>query len=196
MSSIFSDPFFRRGTTLLGGETIELTAAGNPAAGGEIVGQVKVFQDVVPTGLGERLSNRLVYCVAARYKGSTVNDASTVAGEVYAFDAAAPLTEFTSKATAANVNAGIAVGVLDEYLTGVLRQNDIVWLVVKGPTKAKQTAAAINAGVAVHLSGTAGSVANAAASGASTAPIGQQIAGANSAASVGLTRVNLHSNVI
>lgn len=196
MSSIFSDPFFRRGTTLLGGETIEVDGSGSPVAGGEVAGQVKVFQDVVPTGMGERLSNRLVYCVAARYKGATVSDASTVAGEVYAFDAAAPLSEFTSKAAAADVNAGKAVGVLDEYLTGVLRTNDIVWLVVKGPTKAKQTAAAINAGVAVHLSGTAGSVANAAASGASTTPIGQQIAGGNSAASVGLTRVNLHSSIV
>lgn len=196
MSSIFSDPFFRRGTTLLGGEAIELDGAGAPIAGTEVVGQVKVFQDVVPTGMGERRSNRLVYCVAARYKGSLVNDASTIAGEVFAFDAAAPLTEFTNKATAANANAGVMIGVLDEYLTGVLRPNDIVWLVVKGPTSIKQTAAAINAGVAVHASGTAGSVCNAAGAGASTVAIGQQIAGSNSAASVGLTRVNLMSDYV
>jgi hypothetical protein len=192
MSSIFSDPLFRRGTTLLSGEAIELDSAGAPIAGGEVVGQVKVFSDVVPTGRGERNSNRLVYCVAARYKGSTVSDASTVAGEVYAFDDAAPLTEFTSKATSANVDAGKVVGVLDEYLTGQLRQNDIVWLVVKGPCKVKQTAAAINAGAAVKVSATAGS---AAATG-STKSIGLQIAGAASAASVGLTRVNLVSDAI
>lgn len=198
MSSIFSDPFFRRGTTLLGGETIEMdnSSPPKPIAGTEIVGQVKVFQDAVPTGMGERRSNRLVYCVAARYKGSDVVDASTLAGEVYSFDAAAPLTEFTNKATAANVNAGLAVGVLDEYLTGVLRTNDIVWLVVKGPTSVKQTAAAINAGVGAHVSGTAGSVSAAAGAGASTAPIGQQIAGSNSAAAVGLTRVNLQSDYV
>jgi hypothetical protein len=192
MSAIFSDPLFRRGSTLLGGEQIEVDAAGNPVAGTEVVGQVKVFQDVNPVGQGERYSNRLVYCVAARYKGSTVSDASTVAGEVYAFDAAKPLTEFTSKATSANVDADIAIGVLDEYLTGQLRQNDIVWLVVKGPAKVKQTATAINAGVAVKVSSTAGS---AAATG-STKSIGQQIAGANSAAAVGLTRVNLTSATI
>ena len=192
MSAIFSDPLFRRGSTLLGGEQIEVDAAGNPVAGTEVVGQVKVFQDVNPVGQGERYSNRLVYCVAARYKGSTVSDASTVAGEVYAFDAAKPLTEFTSKATSANVDADIAIGVLDEYLTGQLRQNDIVWLVVKGPAKVKQTATAINAGVAVKVSSTAGS---AAATG-STKSIGQQIAGANSAAAVGLTRVNLISATI
>jgi hypothetical protein len=192
MSAIFSDPLFRRGSTLLGGEQIELNAAGSPVAGTEVVGQVKVFQDVNPAGQGERYSNRLVYCVAARYKGSTVSDGSTVAGEVYAFDAAKPLTEFTSKATSANVDADIAIGVLDEYLTGQLRQNDIVWLVVKGPAKVKQTATAINAGVAVKVSSTAGS---AAATG-STKSIGQQIAGANSAAAVGLTRVNLTSATI
>jgi hypothetical protein len=192
MSAIFSDPLFRRGSTLLGGEQIEVDAAGNPVAGTEVVGQVKVFQDVNPVGQGERYSNRLVYCVAARYKGSTVSDASTVAGEVYAFDAAKPLTEFTSKATSANVDADIAIGVLDEYLTGQLRQNDIVWLVVKGPAKVKQTATAINAGVAVKVSSTAGS----AAAAGSTKSIGQQIAGANSAAAVGLTRVNLISATI
>lgn len=93
MSSIFSDPFFRRGATLLGGETIEYSdppTNSKPIAGGEIVGQVKVFQDVEPTGTQKRLSNRLVYCVAARYKGSTVLDASTVAGEAYIFDDVLP----------------------------------------------------------------------------------------------------------
>lgn len=192
MSSIFSDPLFRRGSTLLGGEQIEVDSAGNPIAGTEVVGQVKVFQDVNPVGQGERYSNRLVYCVAARYKGSTVSDASTVAGEVYVFDDAKPLTEFTNKASSANVDADKAIGVMDEYLTGQLRQNDIVWLVVKGPAKVKQTASAINAGAAVKVSATAGS---AAATG-STKSIGQQIAGANSAAAVGLTRVNLVSDAI
>ena len=193
MSSIFSDPFFRRGSTLLTGENIDLDAAGNPIAGGEVVGQVKAFQDVEPTGEGKRNSNRLVYCVAARYKGATVQNGSTVAGEVYVFDDAAPLTEFTSKATSANVDAGKAYGVLDEYLSGTLRTNDIVWLVVKGPTSAKQTGtAAINAGVAVKVSSTAGSV----ASTGSTKAIGQQIEGVNTAAAVGLTRVNLHSDII
>lgn len=192
MSSIFSDPLFRRGTTLLSGEQIEVDLSSNPIAGGEVVGQVKVFQDASPVGTGERFSNRLVYCVAARYKGDTVEDASTVAGQVYVFTDAKPLAEFSALATSANIDADKAYGVLDEYLTGRLRQNDIVWLVVKGPCKVKQTAAAINAGAAVKVSATAGS---AAATG-STRSIGQQIAGANSAASVGLTRVNLVSDHI
>lgn len=192
MSSIFSDPWFRRGTTLLNGEQIELDGAGNPVAGTEIVGQVKVFQDVNPVGRGERYSNRLVYCVAARYKGTTVSDASTVAGELYLFDAGAPLTNFTNKATATNATAGLAIGVLDEYLRGELRQNDIVWLVVKGPTSIKRTAAAVNAGVAVQASATAGSIATV----STGIAIGQQIEGANTSASAGLTRVNLHSDEV
>lgn len=193
MSSIFSDPFFRRGSTLLTGEAIELDDASNPIAGGEVVGQVKAFQDVLPTGTGSRYSNRMVYCVAARYKGADVADASTVAGEVYAFDAAKNLTEFTSKASQANVNANLAYGVLDEYLTGKLRTNDIVWLVVKGPAKVKRTAAAINAGVAVMVSSTAGSGATATGT---NKVIGNQIEGSNTSASAGLTRVNLISNAI
>lgn len=189
MSSIFSDPLFRRGTTLLSGETIEYSDVANtiPVAGGEVVGQVKVFQDVRPTGDGQRFSNRLVYCVAARYKGTTVNDASTVAGQVVLFDAANPLIEFTNYLTTATHAAGASYGVLDEYLTGQLRKDDIVWVVVKGPTSAKQTAAAINAGAAVQASSTAGSV----LAHTTGTVIGQQIAGANSAAAVGLTRVNL-----
>lgn len=192
MSSIFSDPSFRRGTTLLSGEAIDLDSAGNPVAGGEVVGQVKVFRDVNPY-TGQKYSNRLVYCVAARYKGaSAISDASTVAGEAYLLDAAAPMTEFTNKASSSNATAGLAVGVLDEYLTGELRPNDIVWLVVKGPTSVKRTAAAVNAGVAVQLSGTAGSIATL----STGIAIGQQIEGANTSSSAGLTRVNLASDKV
>ena len=194
MSSIFSDPFFRRGSTLLGGELIEVDTSGNPIAGSEIVGQVKAFQDVNPRSKGERYSNRLVYCVAARYKGSSeVRDASTIAGQVYLFDSATPLTEFTTGLTTSTHAAGASIGVLDEYLSGVLRPNDIVWLVVKGPTSIKQTAAAISAGAAVQASSTAGSIV--AQTGTNTV-LGQQIAGSASSAAVGLTRVNLHSSQI
>ena len=187
MSSLFSDPPFRRGTTLLQSEDIELNKdTGLPVAGGEIVGQVKVFQDVNPS-TGTRLSNRLVYCVASRYKGTTVSDATTVAGEVYLCDFSNPMAAFTTKGSASNVLVGLAYGVLDEYLTGELRQNDIVWLVVKGPVDVKQSAAAINAGAQVQVSATAGQVASL----SSGLVIGQQIEGSNTAASVQLTRVHL-----
>lgn len=188
MSSIFSDPFFRRGSTLLGGEKIDLDTAGNPIAGGEVVGQVKAFQDVTPTTIGTRHSNRLVYCIAARYKGSDVSDASTVAGTTYTLDG---LNEFTNKTAAADVTAGKAVGVLDEYLTGMLRTNDIVWLAVKGPCSVKSTGT-IAAGAMVAQSSTAGTAAVSGATGASTAPLGQAI----DAAASGTCRVNLHCDFI
>jgi hypothetical protein len=192
MSSIFSDPFFRRGTTLLNGEDIELDPAGSPIAGREVVGQVKVFQDVNPASRGERYSNRLVYCVAARYTGSTVADASTIAGEVFLMDFNSPLSVFSTKGTATNINPGLAFGVLDEYLKGQLRTNDIVWLVVKGPTSAKQTAVSIAAGAQVQASATAGQIAVM----STGTTIGQQIVGAASPASSGQVRVNLTTNLV
>lgn len=192
MSAIFSDPQFRRGTTLLGGELIELDGSGNPVAGGEIVGQVKAFQDVNPS-TGVRNSNRLVYCVAARYKGSTVSDGSTIAGLVYALDAAAPLTEFTSVATNANVAAGRTYGVVDEYLTGQVRQNDIIWLVVKGPTSIQSSGTAIAAGAAIEVTGSAGQVTTK----SSGVAIGCQIAGSSVGGTAGaLVRANVTSDVI
>lgn len=159
MSAIFSDPQWRRGTTLLSGEAIELDSAGSPIAGTEIVGQVKAFQDVNPVGRGERYSNRLVFCVAARYKGTTVTDASTVAGKAYVFSSTAPLSEFSALATNADAAAGRPIGVLDEYLKGELRTNDIVWLVVKGPTSIQKGSSASVAAlgeVELGSSGTAG----------------------------------------
>jgi len=189
MSAIFSDPPFRRGTTLLSGEAIESDANG-PVAGREIVGSVKAFQDVVPTGKGARNSNRLVYCVAARYTGALVTDATTVAGSAYIFSTTSPLAEFSTLATATNVTDGIEVGVLDEYLAGPLRTNDVVWLVVKGPTSVKQTAVQIQPGVAVQVSATAGSIAVL----STGSRIGVQIAGAASPAAAGLVRVNLHTD--
>jgi hypothetical protein len=196
MSSIFSDPYFRRGNTLLAGEPIETDAAGNPVAGSAVVGAVKVFQDVNPYD-GTRYSNRLVYCVAARYEGNTVEDGSTVAGTLYAFDAARPMTEFTNAATKTNVSDGRAVGVLDEYLTGRLRKDDVVWVVVKGPTTVKKEAgAALGAGASVVVSNTAGSAAAAGTANAGTVQIGEQIAGAEVASATTAARVNLFSNRI
>lgn len=192
MSSIYSDPWFRRGATLLGGEQIELDASGAPVAGGSIVGSVKVFQDVNPY-TGARNSSRLVYCVAARYKGADLADASTLAGTAVAFDAAAPLTEFTGVATEALVAAGRPYGVVDEYLTGAIRTNDIVWVVMKGPTTVnKATGSAIAAGAAVEVTGSAGAVTT---RNTGTAIAGQ-IAGASAASADTKVRINLWSTRI
>lgn len=192
MSTIFSDPGWRRGSTLLNNETIELDGAGNPVAGGELVGQIKVFQDVHPS-TGVRYSNRLVYCVAARYKGST-NLTSADAGKCFAFSATAPLAEFSAVATTTDVNTnGRTFGVLDEYLTEAVRPNDIVWLVVKGPTAvSKATGTAIAAGAAVQITGTAGAITVA----STGTKIGQQIAGAESASGATSVRVNLYADLV
>lgn len=192
MSTIFSDPGWRRGSTLLNRETIELDGAGQPVAGKELVGQVKVFQDVHPS-TGVRNSNRLVYCVAARYTGAA-NLTSADAGKVFAFSTSAPMSEFSAVATATNVNTdGRSIGVLDEYLTEDVRQNDIVWLVVKGPTSIQSSGTAVAAGAAIEVTGTAGRVTTK----ASGVTVASQIAGSSVGGTAGaLVRANLHSDEI
>jgi hypothetical protein len=192
MSTIFSDPGWRRGSTLLNNETIELDGAGAPIAGGELVGQVKVFQDINPS-TGVRFSNRLVYCVAARYTGSTALTAAD-AGKAFAFSATAPLREFSAVATTTDVNTnGRTIGILDEYLSESVRTNDIVWLVVKGPTTiSKATGSAVAAGAVVQVTGTAGAVTTR----STGTPVGQQIAGAEAASGATSVRINLYGDAV
>lgn len=201
MSSIFSDPWFRRGTTLLSGEQIELdTVTGNPIAGNEIAGQVKAFQDVNPVGKGDRFSNRLVYCVAARYKGADTTG-SALRRTLVAFSGTAPLSEFSAAATKTNVADGRSYGVVDEYLSDqiAVRTNDIVWIVVKGPTTVAKEAGAsgfgITAGNAVVVSNTAGSVTPVGAASAGTINIGENLGG-TVASTATTVRVNLWSDRI
>ena len=194
MSTIFSDPGWRRGTTLLGGEPIEYADPDTqlvPIAGRELAGQVKIFQDVDPS-TGKRKSNRLVYCVAARYKGSSTLDAeSSEAGRFVVFSDANPLAEFSQFADAADVDAGKAIGVLDEYLTVDVRKDDIVWVVVKGPAAPKKTGAAVTAGASISLPATSNGGAVAATAVGQT-QIAQALQAADGAdASV---RVNVMSN--
>lgn len=202
MSSIFSDPFWRRASTLLGGEAIELDGAGAPIAGNEVTGQVKAFQDVNPLGQGERYSNRLVYCVAARYIGNDATGAD-LAGKVVAFTGAAPLSEFGVSGSAAsaalasktNVSDGRSYGVVDEYIpAGVeIRKNDIVWVVVKGPTAAtKEAGAGVTAGNAVVISNTAGAVAAVGTASAGTVQVAENLGGTVVAGATKV-RVNLWS---
>jgi hypothetical protein len=209
MSTIFSDPGWRRGTTLLNRELIDLDGDSKPVAGKELVGQVKIFQDVDPSS-GVRKSNRLVYCVAARYTGSTSLSAATEPGKVFAFvttgtamtaDSSGnvqngPLAEFSAVATTTHVNTNYGgYGVLDEYLTEDVRQNDVVWLVVKGPTSVQSSGTAIAAGAAIEVTGTAGRVTTKATAGATV--VGIQLAGASVGGTAGaLVRVNLHSDRI
>lgn len=148
MSSLYSDPPFPRGSTLLAGETIETDAIG-PIAGRDIVGQVKVFQDTDPFS-GTDNSNRLAICVAVRWTGST---GGIVAGDVVKFTAAALLSESDAKGS---TSAGTIFGVVDEYIpsTTTIRQNDIIWVVVRGPATAKFAATGVNPGSPVYIANT------------------------------------------
>lgn len=161
MSSLFSDPPFSRGATLLNGEVIELDVNGNPIAGAEIVGQVKAFQDVVP-GTGPaaiRNSNRLVYCIAARYVGtSTINVLGADRGKVYVMNDMGPLATFSTTATTTDTTNGKMIGVLDEYLNIDVRPNDICWLVVKGPVAVNKDNALIAAQGKVQVSSSGGTI--------------------------------------
>ena len=153
MSSLFSDPQFPRGTTLLNGENIDLDVNGNPIAGTEVIGTIKVFQDVDPV-TKKKLSNRLVYCVAARYVGSstTFNASGADKGKSFLLDSSNPIGTFQTAAVVADANNYKATAVLDEYLTTTVRPNDIVWLVIKGPvTVNKATGTALVAGAATML---------------------------------------------
>lgn len=201
MSSLFSDPGWRRGGTLLSGETIEVDASGLPIAGRDLVGQVKVFQDVHPS-TGASLSNRVVYCVAARYTG-TAGLTAADAGKVIVFKAAARLSEFddTSMALADSTNlvAGVPYGVLDEYIpSGVtIRQNDVVWVVVKGPCAVKKLTGAGNdipAGAVVEISATDGTVQDGAD--IASLALGHSIESATTATTATTVRINLRNDIV
>lgn len=174
MSSLFSDPPFARGTTLLAGETIEYNLPGvsysatndsgkqYPVAGREIVGQVKVFQDINPNTKA-RLSSELVYCIAARYKPTSTTNLTSPAGKGVVLKIGQYLESASfdqTLASQANVNTGERVGFLDEYLSSstIIRPDDIVWVTFKGPASLLKTAVAIDAGAVVSMSATAGSV--------------------------------------
>jgi hypothetical protein len=174
MSSLFSDPPFQRGSTLLGGEAIEYVQVGatynqshatsTPVAGNEIVGQVKAFLDIHPV-TKVRLSNELVYCIAARYKPSGTTSLNATSGADrgkavelrLATSGLGSTAEFTGTlANSADVVAGARVGFIDEYLFTEIRPNDIIWVTFKGPAIVKKkTGAALNSGTLVSLEGSA-----------------------------------------
>lgn len=204
MSSIFSDPPFPRGRTLASGDFGD--AISDPATvgvfGSGVVGSIKAFQDVAvrdfTTGAtanpaGSILSNRLVYCQAVRYTGTTVEDVTTIAGTAFVVDLALEngraFAQISEAATDTHVGAGREFGVVDEYLTGRLVKNDVIWIVRKGPVSIKQAAAtSISSGAQVEVTGSAGKIQAKAGSN----PIGITVLGAATAATANTNvRVNL-----
>ena len=166
MSSIYSDPPFPRGGSLLGfdpADAATLDEAGNPIQGRDIVGEVKVFTDSNPV-TGAVNSQRLVYCVAVRVRQAGVANGqpanNLTPGKVVKFAAGSLTTLDADNQAAATDTANIAhqVGVVDEYLPKVPLVNDLIWVVVKGPTTALFTSAAVAAGAPVAVSSTPGSL--------------------------------------
>jgi hypothetical protein len=145
-----------------------------------------------------------VYCVAARYIGNDTTGA-VLRRLVVDFDATKPLTDIgvsgsagtAAAATKTDVSDGRTIGVVDEYLSDstAIRKNDIVWVVVKGPTAVvKEAASALVAGRGVYMSNTAGAVTVTGAS-AGTIYVGEQISGGTASGDTS-ARINLHSDSI
>lgn len=176
MSSLFSDPPFGRAQSLLAGETIErfppngaysasnatTSGSGYPVSGREIVGQVKVFSDFNPA-TKQKYSNALVYCIAARYKPTTAVNLTAPGGKLVKLKIASGLESASfdeNLATSADVISGERVAAIDEYFgtstDTIIRPDDIVWLVFRGPCSIAKTNATITAGNQVSVSGTAG----------------------------------------
>lgn len=134
MSILQSDPWFGRGQTL---------GVDNADQGGAVTGSVKIFADADPrtTNTGVFYSNRLVTCVAVR----NTSGSALLPGKVVKFKSAAILTEVDGTGAGSDT----IIGVVDEYLpaTGVAN-NDVFWVVVKGPT-AITTSATLAAGAKI-----------------------------------------------
>lgn len=212
MSSIFSDPPFVRGRTLASGDfgDAQTDPTKTDVLGSGIVGAIKAFQDVAVSPIsfgstvatpGSLLSNRLVYCQAVRYRGDdkTPTQVADLAGQVFLVDTGLengkPFCQITGVASDANVAAGRDYGVLDEYLTGQLKKNDVVWIVRKGPCAIKSAnGTSIPDAGPVEITGSAGRIQTPGAT--PGARIGISITGAAVATAGNNVRVNLVSDDI
>jgi hypothetical protein len=159
MSAIFSDPPFRRGSTLCGGD-LKDTGTGNDLPGTDIVGSIKAFQDIDPS-TGVRYSNRLVYCTPVRWGGADTTGLdirSKVLVVAQTLENGKPFATVSGVAADSNAAKGQLVGVVDEYLKDAtaVKQGDVIWLVVKGPTTA-YASAGVGSGEGVQI-GSAGAV--------------------------------------
>lgn len=162
MSALDSDPWFGRGQTL--GVT-------STSDGTHIPGTQRWFVDTNPT-TGAVNSNVPVKCIAIRNtSGGTLTPGQVVKGKTTAL-----LSEVDGNG---DVDSPV-VGVVDEYISGTVANNDIFWLVVTGPTTADSNGAiSQGAFVSVGTGGTAGklvsSVANKTAGVALAAASGNKV---------------------
>jgi hypothetical protein len=148
MSTLTADPGFGRGQTL--GITVTMYEAEN-GDGSTVVGTRKVFRDEDPK-TGAIKSNRTVECIAVK----NTSGSALLPGAVAKFKDSAILTEVDGGAVAATV----LMGVVDEYLPAAgVPNNEVFWLVVRGPSTVTKTATSVSAGAAYGPSATAGSAA-------------------------------------
>jgi hypothetical protein len=148
MSTLTADPGFGRGQTL--GVTMTMYEAEN-GDGSNIVGVRKVFRDENPI-TGAILSNRTVECIAVK----NTSGSALLPGSVAKFKDAAILTEVDGLATTSTA----LMGIVDEYLPAAgVANNEVFWLVVRGPSTVTKTSTSVSAGASYGLSATAGSAA-------------------------------------
>jgi hypothetical protein len=148
MSTLTADPGFARGQTL--GVTVTMYEAEN-GDGSNVVGTRKVFRDEDPK-TGALKSNRTVECIAVK----NTSGSALLPGAVAKFKDAAILSEVDGLAVAATT----LMGVVDEYLPAAgVPNNEVFWLVVRGPSTVTKTATSVSAGASYGPSATAGSAA-------------------------------------
>lgn len=191
MSNQISDPGFARGQML--GVTLSLYETTDPNAGVGIIGTRKEFRDEDPR-TGVLLSNRAVECIAVR----NVSGGALLPGQVVHFRAGASGTQFsggvlgevvaTSNTTTPSNAAAALFGIVDEYLPAAgAPNNEIFWVVVRGPSAPRKTTGAgtaISAGDQVGITSTSGLV-------ATNATAAQQLGFAIAAAATTDTTVRL-----
>jgi hypothetical protein len=148
MSTLTADPGFARGQTL--GVTVTMYEAEN-GDGSTVVGIRKVFRDEDPK-TGALKSNRTVECIAVK----NTSGSALLPGAVAKFKDAAILSEVDGLATTSTA----LMGIVDEYLPSAgVANNEVFWLVVRGPSTVTKTATSVSAGASYGLSATAGSAA-------------------------------------
>jgi len=144
MSTLTADPKFGRGQVL--GITLTYDDSINPPRevqvgdGRNVKGINSVFRDEHPHD-GRLLSNSTVECVAVQNKSG----GDLVAGQLVELSAESVLSEISGSAAALNW------GVVDEYLSAPVRDGEVFWCVVRGPTKS--ACAGATSGDGIDLAG-------------------------------------------
>lgn len=141
MSTLTADPGFPRGQTLGVTKTYYDAQVGD---GANLLGVHKVFADTDPQS-GQILSNETVECICVK----NTTGAALLPKTLVRFSPTAILTSVDQGA----IDSDVRIGVVDEYLPAAgAPDNEVLWVVVKGPTTVTTDGNAISAGAAVSAS--------------------------------------------